>query len=75
MQAVVDRLADVFAAEPDNVAKAAVWLLLLYTLTLVPLLSWTFSTLLSRSKPAAQVRCLLIVLRSLIALKPQLLDG
>ena len=74
MQAVIERLADVFAAEPENVAKAAVWLVLLYTLTLIPLLSWTFSTLLRRSNSAAQVR-LLFVLHSWFGVMQQLLAG
>ncbi len=40
METIINRLAVIFASEPDDAAKVCAFLAVLYVTTLVPLLTW-----------------------------------
>lgn len=59
LQLLVDRLADIFHANPDDSARAAALLLALYVGTAIPLLSWLFLGVFKRPASKPQVPRLL----------------
>lgn len=50
MEAITNRLASIFASEPDDAAKVCAFLAVLYITTLVPLLTWAVFKFNGRSR-------------------------
>lgn len=50
METITNRLAGIFASEPDDAAKVCAFLAVLYLTTLIPLLTWAVFKFNSRSR-------------------------